>query len=44
MSLQVSSSLDGVWSDVDATPTAVGDNLVLTAPVSTNTVFYRLKY
>jgi hypothetical protein len=44
MSLQASSSLDGAWSNVAATPVTVGDNLVLTAPGSTNTVFYRLKY
>jgi hypothetical protein len=43
-SVQTASSLDGIWTDVAATPTPVGESLVLSAPISTNTVFYRLKY
>ncbi len=42
--LQAASSLNGYWADVVATPAASGGSLVVTAPISTNTVYYRLKY
>jgi len=42
--LQASSSLDGDWTNVVATPAMNGGSLVLTSPISTNTVYYRLKY
>jgi hypothetical protein len=42
--LQAASSLDGNWSNIAVTPITIGSNLVLAAPISTNTVFYRLKY
>jgi hypothetical protein len=42
--LQSSSSLDGIWTDVVATPATIGSSLVLTSPISTNTVYYRLKF
>jgi hypothetical protein len=42
--LQASSSLDGDWTNVVATPAMVGGSLKLTSPISTNTVYYRLKY
>jgi hypothetical protein len=42
-SLQASSSLEGGWTNVTATPATVGDNVEVSSPISTNAVFYRLQ-
>ena len=42
--LQASSSLDGDWTTVVATPATIGSSLVVTSSISTNAVYYRLKY
>jgi hypothetical protein len=44
LALQASSSLEGGWTNVVASPATVGNNLVLTSPISKNAVYYRLKY
>jgi hypothetical protein len=44
LTLQSTSSLDGSWSDVAATPETDGDSLLLTVPVSATTIYFRLKY
>jgi hypothetical protein len=43
-SLQAASSLGGAWTNVVATPTTNGDSVILMAPVSNDSVYYRLKY
>jgi hypothetical protein len=44
LGLQASSSLGGDWSNVVATPATIGSSLVVTSSISTNAVYYRLKY
>ncbi len=43
-SLQASSALDGEWTNVAAMPITDGSTLLFAAPLSTNAVYYRLKY
>ncbi|HEY3855742.1 MAG TPA: immunoglobulin domain-containing protein, partial [Verrucomicrobiae bacterium] len=42
--LQAASSLSGAWSNVVVTPTTNGNTVTLTAPVTGDSVYYRLKY
>jgi hypothetical protein len=42
--LQAAPSLAGAWTNVTEIPTTNGDDLVITAPVSTNSQYFRLKY
>jgi hypothetical protein len=44
LTLQSTSSLDGTWNDVAATPETDSGILVLTVPMPGATVYYRLKY
>ncbi len=42
--VQSAPSLEGPWSNVAATPATIGNSVVITSPVTNNTVYYRLKY
>jgi hypothetical protein len=44
LGLQAASALGTDWSNVLATPAAIGSSLVVTSSISTNSEFFRLKY
>jgi hypothetical protein len=44
LGLQTAPALDATWSNVLTLPSMIGESLVLTSSVSTNTAYFRLKY